>query len=194
MPPIRPPKSAGSGDVDLREYFGEHGAVVALAAGDDHRQRTSAPIHGLTDRGRQPTTRATDTIPSRFTFVPGQILVIRSPLCPAPGGSCSPRADADARSSRPPTPPSRSSPPRPPRPGSGSAPDPGCRHPRSGGVASRPPATARTTHAGDPIPAWWSRSPPETRRPRSWRTVSPSPPAISTLLVNDEKTVRRPPR
>ena len=41
--------------MDLREHLGEHRAVVALAAGDDHRKRTPVTIDGLMDLRGQPT-------------------------------------------------------------------------------------------------------------------------------------------
>lgn len=93
------PRSAWTvaGNVDLGEDFGEHGAVVALPASDDHRERAAVSVDGLMDLRGQPAAGAADAVSGWFNLVPGQILVIRSrPLCPAPGESCSSRADAHA--------------------------------------------------------------------------------------------------
>ena len=47
--------SALAGDVDVGQYFGQHRAVVALAAGDHIRQRPTATVDGTVNLGRQPT-------------------------------------------------------------------------------------------------------------------------------------------
>lgn len=44
--------------MDLRQDMGEHGTVVALSAGDHHRQWSAPPVDGLVDLGGQPAARA----------------------------------------------------------------------------------------------------------------------------------------
>ncbi len=146
--------TASPGNTDVVEHFPEHGPVVALPASDHDREREAVPVDGMMDLRRQPATRAADTVTCRFNLVKRQILVIRPcPLCPGRDGSCSSRADAHARSSRPRTHPSRSGPPHPhPREGS-AARDPTSRRRHTGGDASRSSATARTPPAAYPATA-----------------------------------------
>lgn len=49
------PATTLAGDVDVGQYFGQHRAVVALAAGDHIRQRPTATVDGTVNLGRQPT-------------------------------------------------------------------------------------------------------------------------------------------
>jgi len=116
-----------------------------LPPGDHDCQRTAVPVHPGVDLRGQPTPRPSDPVTCGFTLLEGSILVIRAgPPCPAPGGSCSCRAGAPARSWRPHSPASPPHRRRQPRPTGAPAPGPTSRPRRSGGAASTPSATART--------------------------------------------------
>src|SRR5690606_1546019 len=71
------PARTGAGNMDLGEDLGQHGAVVALPAGDDHCQRAAVSVDGLVDLRRQPASGAAYAVTGRFNLAPGQILVIR---------------------------------------------------------------------------------------------------------------------
>ena len=72
------PAAPEPGHVNLGEHLGEHRAVVALSAGDDHRQRAPVPIDRLMDLHGQSAPGTPDAVSGWFNLVPGQILVIRS--------------------------------------------------------------------------------------------------------------------
>src|SRR5699024_2705020 len=154
---VRPrawPSAADTRYPDVAQDLLQHRTVVALPTGDhDHQWETTA-VDSVMDLRRQPAAGTADAVTVRLDLIKRQILVIRrSPLCPGRAGSCSSRADAHARSSRPPTRPSRQAPPRQHRPAAPEAPDPTCRRPRSGGAASTPSAMARTRYVARPARA-----------------------------------------
>ena len=79
---------AESGHHDVIEHRGQHGSVVALAAGHHDSQGTALAIDGGVDFGGQPSSRASNTVTCGFSIIQRPILVIRQcPLCPDRGGS-----------------------------------------------------------------------------------------------------------
>src|SRR5690606_5596236 len=72
-PSPRPPQSV-AGHADVIEGGGEHGGVGSVAAGEDHAQRSAAPIGDQMHLCRQPAAGATDGVIKRLD---SRILVIR---------------------------------------------------------------------------------------------------------------------